>query len=433
MDKKSKFTGNPKLYRNLPRLPGVYLFKDLDGYVLYVGKAINIRERVKNHFTGKEPNNRHQNLISLVAKIDFQVVPSELEALLLETRLIKQYRPKFNVLLKDDKRYLYVGITKDQYPQIKLVRQPEKETNLSDWHGPFPSSYSLKEVLRFIRRIFPYRSCENLPKKPCLYSHIKLCPAPCVNPVASYTQTIHKIKMLLNGEIKSLITLLTKQMTLAAKSTNFEEAEVFKRQVLMVQDLLTRRPKSADEERVEKQLTQLKDLFIRYQSFDPYLIHRLEAYDIANLGGEIIVGSMVAFTEGEPDPSQYRQFKILNQYQDDFEALKQILLRRLYHQEWIYPQVIVVDGGKGQVSALFEALKEKGLVGKIGLSGLAKELETIIIPKIYQSKITSWKSLNLSPNSPALQLLQHARDEAHRFAQRYYKKLHSKKVLGSKK
>jgi excinuclease ABC subunit C len=201
----------------------------------------------------------------------------------------------------------------------------------------------------------------------------------------------------------------------------------------MVQDLLTRRPKSADEERVEKQLTQLKDLFIRYQSFDPYLIHRLEAYDIANLGGEIIVGSMVAFTEGEPDPSQYRQFKILNQYQDDFEALKQILLRRLYHQEWIYPQVIVVDGGKGQVSALFEALKEKGLVGKIGLLGLAKELETIIIPKIHQSKITGWKTLNLSPNSPALQLLQHARDEAHRFAQRYYKKLHSKKVLGSKK
>lgn len=418
-----------KIYQSLPKSPGVYLFKDNIRNVLYVGKAINLYNRVKNHFEDKNDDLRHRNLISLVNKVDFQTVSGEFEALLLEARLIKQYKPKFNILLKDDKRYLYVGITKDQYQQIKLVRQPEKETNLSDWYGPFPSSYSLKEVLRFIRRIFPYRSCENLPKKPCLYSYIKLCPAPCVNPVVSYAQTIPKIKMLLNGEIKSLITLLTKEMAQAAKSTNFEEAEVFKRQILMVQNLLTRRSRSADEERTEKQLTQLKDLFIRHQGFDPYLIHRLEAYDIANLGREIIVGSMVAFTEGEADSSQYRQFKILHQDQDDFEALKQVLLRRLCHQEWVYPQVILVDGGKGQVSALFEALKEKGLVGKIGLLGLAKELETIIIPKIRQNKISGWKSLNLSPNSPALQLLQHARDESHRFAQRYYKKLHQKKTL----
>lgn len=413
-----------KLYLNLPKSPGVYLFKDNKQVILYVGKAINLYNRVKFHFVDKSGDQRHKNLIYLVKKVDFLTVSGEFEALLLEARLIKQYRPKFNVLLKDDKRYLYVGITRDKYPQIKLVRQPEKETNLSDWYGPFPSSYGLREVLRFIRRIFPYRSCEKLPKKPCLYAHLKLCPALCLESAPDYPQTIKKIKMLLNGEIKSLITLLTKQMENNSKLLNFEEACLCKRQAQMVQNLLSRRPKSTDEERIEKQLTQLKDLLIRYQGFDPFLIHRLEAYDIANLGKEIIVGSMITFTEGEPDSSQYRQFRILNQSQDDFEALKQVLLRRLGHQEWVYPQVILVDGGKGQASAFIEALREKGLVGKIGLLGLTKERETIILPKIHQGKIIGWKSLNLSSASPALQLLQHARDESHRFAQRYYRKLH---------
>lgn len=426
-----------KIYQTLPKSPGVYLFKDKKRKVLYVGKAINLQSRVKNHFDNNNQNLRHYNLMELVAKVDFQTVSGEFEALLLEARLIKQYRPKYNILLKDDKRYLYVGITKDQYPQIKLVRRPEKETNLIDWYGPFPSSASLKEILRLIRRIFPYRSCENLPKKPCLYSHLKLCPAPCLNQVSSYSQTTHKIKLLLNGEIKSLTTLLTKQMTQAAKLTNFEEAEVTKRQVLMVQNLLTRRPKSADEERSAKQTSQLKDLLIRYQGFDPFLIHRLEAYDVANLGKEIIVGSMITFTEGEPDSSQYRQFRqsLRNPEQgrrtkgekseiNDPAHIKNIILRRLCHQEWVFPQVILVDGGKGQISAAFEALREKNLTSKIGLLGLTKEYETIIIPKIKIDKITGWKSLNLSSNSPALQLLQHARDESHRFAQRYYRKLH---------
>jgi len=425
------------LYKTLPKSPGVYLFKDEKQKVIYIGKAINLRNRVKNHFTDKNDDLRHKNLIFLVEKVDFQTVSGEFEALLLEARLIKQYKPKFNILLKDDTRYLYVGITKDKFPQIKLVRQPEKDDNLSDWFGPFPSSYGLKEVLRFVRRIFPYRSCENLPKKVCLYSHLKLCPAPCINQVESYSQTIHKIKMLLNGEIKPLISLLTKQMNLSSQKQNFEEAQGYKRQIEMIQNLLTKKPKSAEEERFVKQLEQLKNILIRYQGFDPFIIHRLEAYDISNLGKEIIVGSMVAFIGGEPDTSQYRQFhqslrspersrgtKGEGSEINDPAHIKSVILRRLNHQEWVYPQIILVDGGKGQISAAFEALKEKNLAGKVGLLGLTKEFETIVIPEIKIDKITGWKKLNLSTNSPALQLLQHSRDEAHRFAQRYYRKLH---------
>lgn len=417
------------LYRHLPQTTGVYIFKDNNQAVIYLGKAINLKNRVKNHFTSKDDDLKHKNLIHLVKNVDFQVVSSELEALLLEARLIKQYRPKYNSLLKDDKRYLYVGITKEKFPKIYLLRKPEIEKNLADWYGPFPTASAIKEILRLLRRIFPYRSCKILPAKPCLYHYLKLCPAPCVVPAENYFHSIQKIRLFLNGEIKPLIKLLTSQMKEAAKKEAYEEAQVLKRQIQMIEDLLARRPKSANGERAEKQLEQLKNLLIRYQGYDPFLIHRLEAYDISNLGKEIIVGSMAAFTNGEPDTSQYRQFKILNQGQDDFGSLKQVVLRRLNHQEWVLPQVFLVDGGKGQVSAVFEALKEKSLVGKIGLLGLTKEKETIVVPRIQENRIRAWKKLLYSRSSPVLQLLQQLRDESHRFAQRYYKKVHQKKTL----
>lgn len=431
-----------KFYQSLPKSPGVYLFKDKARNVIYVGKAINLNNRVKSHFTDKTNDLRHQNLISLVKKVDFQTVSGELEALLLEARLIKQYRPKYNSLLKDDKRYLYVGFSKEKYPRIYLLRKPEIEENLADWFGPFPTATAIKEILRFLRRIFPYRTCKsrvslnspnlpNHPNKPCLYFHLHLCPAPCVNEVKNYSQTIQKIRLFLNGEIKPLLNLLTKQMNEASKSLKFEEAQVAKGQITMVQNLLSRRPRSADEEKTDKQLGQLKDLLIRYQGFDPFIIHRIEAFDISNLGKEITVGSMVAFVNGEPDASLYRQFRVIGVIQNDTEAIKQIILRRLNHQEWVFPQVILVDGGKGQVSAAFEALKEKNLSGKIGLLGLTKQFETTIIPRINKDKIVSWKSLPSFPKSPSssLQLLQAIRDESHRFAQRYYKKLHKKKLF----
>lgn len=420
------------LYSGLPKTPGVYLFKNKDQQVIYIGKAINLRNRVKNHFTDKNDDLRHQNLVSLTEKVDFQVVSGELEALLLEARLIKQYRPKYNALLKDDKRYLYVGISNEKYPKIYLLRKPEIEKNLADWFGPFPTAQNLKEILRLLRRIFPYRSCKKLPVKPCLYYHLRLCSAMCSRPVENYSQTIQKIRFFLNGDIKPLLSLLTEQMNEASKSLKFEDAQMVKKQIEMLQNLLLRRPKSADEAKADKQLAQLKDLLIRYQGFDPFIIHRVEAFDISNLGKEITVGSMVAFVNAEPDTSLYRQFRIIGIIQNDTDAIKQIVLRRLSHQEWVFPQVILVDGGKGQISAAFEALQEKNLVGKIGLLGLAKQFETIIIPRIKKDKIIDWKLIS-SPNPRSLgevgQLLQHIRDESHRFAQRYYRKLHQKAIL----
>lgn len=419
---------NTKPYQNLPTVSGVYLFKDEAGQVLYIGKAINLKNRVKSYFTKGKQEAKTKILVGQVRKIDYHKVGSELEALLLEARLIKQYRPKYNIRLKDDKRYLYVGITKDEYPRVIFLRRPESEIQLLDWFGPFPSAASLRETLRLIRRIFPYCSCQER-KTPCLYYHLGVCPGVGIQPKKEYHKTIDKIRLFLNGQIGFLVNLLTKQMKQAAANLKFEEAQQAKRQIKMIQNLLGRYKKLPDEERQVRSLAQLRELVVRYQKLDPLIIHRLEAYDVSNLGEKIIVGSMVVFIEGEPDHGLYRQFRIREKKQDDTAGIKNILQRRLEHREWLYPQLILVDGGRGQISVAFEALKAKGLSGEVGLLGLVKEKEVIIIPRIHQNEIAGWRCLSYSPTSLVLQLLQQARDEAHRFAQRYYKKLHRKTIF----
>lgn len=418
-----------KEIKELPKKPGVYLFKNKQSQIIYVGKAVNLRNRVKSYYMGKNGEKRTNDLLKYVEKVDFVVVNSEIEALLLEARLIKQYQPKYNIRLKDDTRFLYIGITKDEYPRVHLIRQPENETNIANWFGPFPSSYSIREILRLLRRIFPYCTdpkCK--PVKPCFYFHLHLCPGIGIVSKREYRQNIQKIKLFLNGEILSLVKGLTKQMRQASKKLCFEDAQKIKKQIEMISSLLGRYQRSDEEERSKEQLEQLREIIVKYQGFDPFLIQKVEAYDISNLGKNIIVGSMAVFQNGEPDNSQYRQFKIEN-FKSDIEGIKEILRRRLNHQEWIFPQLILVDGGKGQISSALMALREKKLAERIALVGLAKEIETIIIPKIKKGEIISWKRLNYSSSSALLHLLQNLRDEAHRFAQRYYKKLHKKKLL----
>ena len=444
-------------YQNLPSQPGVYFFINKKGATLYIGKALNLRNRVKNYFVKKGGDPRVNKFINQVKRVDYIVTSSEIESLLLEARLIKEHQPKYNVRLKDDKRYLYVGITKEKWPRVWLLRQPEKEQqNLLDWFGPFPSASSLKEILRLLRRIFPYCSCKRRISKPCFYYYLKLCPAPHLSEKVhlagvlphtsevreNYKKTIKNIRLFLNGKIDFLVKDLTKQMQETAKQEKFEQAAKLKKQIQMMQNLLGKFKKTADETEAQKSLNSLRKILVRYSGIDPTVIHRLEAYDIANLGKKIIVGSMVAFLNGEPDTSLYRQFKIITSRQDDPASLRQIISRRFSHQEWLYPQVILVDGGKAQVSAAFAALKEKKLLGKIALLGLAKPpktppnslnslTDTILIPLTDKDKICGYKLLNYSSSNSALKLLQHARDESHRFAQRYFHKLQKKSLTKS--
>ncbi|MCL5090771.1 MAG: GIY-YIG nuclease family protein [Patescibacteria group bacterium] len=431
--------------KSLPKKPGVYIYRNASGNIIYIGKALVLKNRVNSYFHGKH-DAKTTELVANIVDLEWIVVNSEFEALLLEARLIKQHEPKYNIIQKDSKSYLYIVIGKDYPNRVFLARWTELNElnkNLLDWYGPFPSSTDAKRILKIVRRIFPFRSCKTLSKSPCLYHHLHLCPGVCTVETPrrgvstkndTYAETIVQICKLLSSKtnaLKSLIKSFEKEMKSFAKATDFEKAQAIKNQIDSLRSLTEGwRTVPTEKKDFSETVQELRKILVKYQGYDPITINKIEGYDVSNLGNDIIVGSMVAFVQGEADSSLYRKFNLkFNQVeQDDPQGIKNILRRRLNHPEWVYPQLISVDGGKAQVSAAFSALKEKGLIGQIALLGIAKEEEIIVIPEIQNENISGWKLLRLSRRNPELQLLQAIRDEAHRFAQRYYKEKHKQKL-----
>lgn len=427
------------LLKKLPKKPGVYIFKNRSGKIIYIGKALVLKNRVSSYFRQNHKDAKTTELVTNIAKLDWIVVNSEFEALLLEARLIKQHQPKYNIIQKDSKSYLYIVIGKDSPQRVFTARWTqlsELSPNLLDWYGPFPSSADAKRILKIARRIFPFRSCKTVAKTACLYEHLGLCQNICGYPnQEAYQKNIDRLRKLLSGKTNSLNRLIKgheKEMRQAAKRLDFEKAASIKRQIASLTGLTEGWRSIPTEKRdLSQTFGQLRKTLVKYQGSDPITLNKIEGYDVSNLGGQIIVGSMVAFVDGQPDSSQYRKFNLkYNQAtQDDPQGIGHIIRRRLNHPEWLYPQLIIIDGGKTQVMAAFEAIKEKKLTAQIALLGLAKKEELLVIPKIENEQITSWRTLKLSRHRPELQLLQHVRDEAHRFAQRYYKELAIKKLL----
>jgi len=425
--------------KSAPSKPGVYFFKNKAGQIIYIGKALSLKHRLKSYFAKNITDPKTKLLVSQINNFEYQIVSSEFEALLLEAKLVKDHQPKYNLQLKDGKRPLYIAITKKPY-RILSLRQPELENNLLDWFGPFPSSSSVKLVLTTIRRIFPYCSCKKIPKKQCLYSHINLCPGYQNLSSEQYFKNIKQVRKILAGKTQKLLKSLKKSMNQSAKLQNFEQADIFKKRLQSL-EYVTQTWKNIPKDNLSKPkaLHKLQKLIVKYQGIDPSTINKIEGYDISNLSSQIIVGGMVSFINGLAEKSMYRKFKInftatihgqLKMHQqNDPLAIYQIIKRRLQHPEWIYPQIILVDGGKTQISAAYKALREKGMSLKISLLGLSKKNETIVIPKIKKQGIVTWKILNYSPRSEVRQLLEQVRDESHRFAQNYYKTLHYKKTF----
>jgi len=403
--------------KSIPSSPGVYIYKNSDNKIIYVGKAINLKKRVIQYFKSDEAlGYKTRQLVSQITKIDFQIVGSEIEALILESSLIKQYRPKYNSQLKDDKSYIYITISKDKIPLIKSAFKSTLNSN-SFFFGPFPDSSAVKNLLKTIRIIFPFYSSHHGPKK-CLYCHLNLCPGP--NPdIKEYKKNISKIKNILNGNFSRLIFKLNKEMSIFSKSENFEMA-AFRRDQINALNYVISGWKSLNnlyqkvdlqEDQVGKALNELKSVVSLYF---PNLknINRIEAYDISNLGSKYFVGSMVVSQNGNIDKNQYRQFKIYSKITpDDQFMIKEVVYRRFKHPEWTFPNLILVDGGKPQVSAAKS-------ICNLPIIGLAKREETIVI-----RTGDSWTEIKLPKNSPALLLLQNLRNEAHRFANNYRKKL----------
>lgn len=414
--------------KNLPSKPGVYIFRNSAGNIIYIGKALSLKHRAKSYFQKNQKDPKTIELVKNIADLEFIVVNSEFEALILEANLIKQHKPKYNLAQRDSKSYLYIVISKEFPNRIFTTRGTELNQPLNSWYGPFPSSADTKRILKLIRRIFPFRSCKTLPKRACLYKDISLCPGPCVQNT-QYEKTVRQIRLLLSGKIKTLVDSLQKEMKKLSKLQEYEEAQKIKEQITSLEYLTSGWQNVPSEKRNSfKAVAELRQLLTKHQGFDPITLNKIEGYDVSNLGKNVIVGAMVAFTGSEPDKSQYRKFNLKYNLSgpDDPEGIRQIIRRRLNHPEWVYPQLILVDGGKTQISAAFQALKDKDLIGKTALLGLTKEFETLVVPKIRKGKISGWQSLRLSRHSPALQLLQAVRDEAHRFSQKYYRSLHLK-------
>ena len=419
-----------EILKKIPAKPGIYFFKDQEREVLYVGKARNLRQRVTSYFLPSVVlGSKTKDLATQVESIDYQIVESEFDALLLEAEVIKKFQPKYNFRLKDDKSFLYIKITEEIFPRVYPARKE------SGGFGPLPQARIVRGVLRQIRLIFPFRSCRTLPKKACLYFDLGLCPAPCLGKISprGYRRQIKAIKALLEGKSQKLIKILNSQMRQKAQEASFEEAAKLRDQIAKIEWLIKSRPTTTDylenPNLVEDLRTaEAKDLYIKLKtelpnfSFPP---ERIEAYDVSSIGGKKATGSLVVFDSGEADKGSYRRFRIkFSSKPNDVAMIKEMLVRRLTHDEWEKPDLVLVDGGKGQVSAVLEALNQAH--SKIPVIGLAKRLEEVI----FKSKKGEWKVEKFSPPSPALNLLKRVRDEAHRFALTYHRHLRESLTLG---
>lgn len=414
-----------KAIKNLPQDPGIYQFYDDQNKLLYIGKSVSIKKRVTSYFANYDLGPKTNQLVSKIAKVKHIKVFSEFEALLLEADLIRTYRPFYNIQAKDDKSPIYITITKDEVPLICVVRK----TNLQNSRklfikGPFPSATTTKEILKTIRKIFPYCSHKN-PKKPCLYAHLGLCPYPYESEQTKeeYKKTITNIKKLLSGKKTQLTKDLSSQMRDLAKENRFEEAGEIKDQLQKLEYIMTtyrdpveflQRPSLVDD----LSLIRLKD--VKEKLSLEKIPNRIECYDISNISGKFATGSMVVFTNGKPDKSQYRRFKIkVLDTPNDFEMMKQVLARR-FKNSWPKADLIIIDGGKGQLSAVHSVAQKYSQT--IPIVSLAKRLE-----EIYTSPTK--EPISLPKESPARQLAQAVRDEAHRFAITYHRHLRSKNFI----
>jgi len=392
-----------------------------------VGKAINLRKRVSSYFKDKNLGEKTRQLVLNIADIKTISVTSEIEAFLLEERLIKKYHPKFNISLKDAKTYPFIEINKkEKYPSVILTRK--KENNNSIYFGPYTNINSLRTVLKMLRKIFPYVSVKNHPNYICLYNHLGLCPCPNVLKDLGYKNNINHLIDFLNGKTKKVVLDLEKEREQYSNSEFFEEANEIQKKIENIKLITSSFYKPFEYELnpnlkidvINNQLTELKNV-LNKNDVKVSSLERIECFDISNISGKSATASLVVFKNGEKDSNSYRRFKIKGFYNNkanDFAMLQETLKRRFKHKEWAMPNLIIVDGGKGQVSSAIKLLYAIDV--KIPIMGLAKKEEIIINQNL--------KEIKLPKSSSSLKLIMRIRDEAHRFAITYHRKLREKLI-----
>ena len=407
--------------KGLPITSGVYLYRDAAGAVIYVGKAVNIRKRVESYFRANTRSLKTDILVSNIVQVETIQTASEAEALILEASLIKQYQPKYNIELKDGKTYPYIQITRDEYPLVSVIRFSARQFKevRAELYGPYVNPTLIREALQIIRKIFPFRSCEPFSNKICLDYHIGLCQAPCEDKISKedYQRNIRSVRFILDGKKDDLYRSLRLEMEDLSRRKDFEGAGRLRDQIRAIGALYS----GTGDINYFKEAEQLQ----RAIGLERAPV-RMECFDISNTMGQHSVGSMVSFLNGKPDKSNYRRFRIKTvRGIDDFQMIAEIVRRRysrLQKEGSSFPDLIVIDGGKGQLAAAMKELKKLNL--SLSIVGLAKREEEIFIPG-------KRNSLKLSHDSLGLKLLMRVRDEAHRFGLKYHTLLRAKRFLNS--
>lgn len=428
-----------KKLKKLPVQPGVYFHKGKSGEIIYVGKAANLRSRVRQYFqTSRYRDPKTDLLVAEIHDVDWVGLESEADALFLEAELVRRYQPRYNILLRDDKSLQYVRIDyNSDYPTVTMVRRPLDDG--AKYFGPYINGFAVKEALRYLRRAFPYAISRPLNQKRAnLYYHLGLDPGleDDKTNLADYRANLRKLMEYLKGNRKQLIKKIEKDMQAAAKAKNFEKAAVLRNQLQCLQALNRqvlfgdRELQDASRDHALAELTQLLDL-----DKPP---RRIEGFDISHIQGAYNAASVAVFTNGVPEKTAYRKFKMRLPGNDDFKHMHEVITRRFREEnvkKWGLPNLILIDGGKGQLAAAIKARDQRGY-GQIPAIGLAKRFEEIIVPQTspvnrqlvqklggYIKQETKFQTVVLPESSNLVKLLARIRDESHRFAVSYHSSL----------
>jgi excinuclease ABC subunit C len=427
----------------LPKTSGVYAFKN-KGEILYIGKSANLRERVKNHF--QQPSYKDYLFLDKVKKVGYIKTGSEIEALILEANLIKKYQPKYNVVWRDGKNYFFVGVTKEEFPRVFITHQIQnskvKSQNYNskfkiNYVGPFVDGKALKETLKILRKVFPYRSCYKIPKRPCLWYHLGRCPGPCllnskfqIQNSKTFGEKLKKkcqknagnVFKIIQGKKKQVLKELKNEMKKASEKEDFEEAAKIRDQILALERVLEHSKILESEIKIEVPWKEIEEKLKKILKIEK--VSRIEAFDVSQIHGNFAVGSLVAFIDGVPEKNLYRRFKIkFTKKPSDVDMLKEILKRRFSHLEWGLPDSILIDGGIAQLNAALKVKSQKSKVKSIKIMALAKKKNELFI----EGEKNSFFLKNLPRE--IFNLILKMRDESHRFAIKYHKTLREKFLL----
>lgn len=436
--------------RDLPAAPGVYFHKDAAGEIIYVGKAAVLKNRVRQYFQksrGRDP--KTEALVAEIADIDWMVVESELEALFLEAEMIRRYMPRYNILLRDDKSMTYIRIDyASDYPTVSTTRRPLDDG--ARYFGPYLSVTSVRQALKLLRRVFPYAT-KKVPgqKRATLHYHLGLDPGleEGRTSLEQYRANLRKLMAVIEGKRSSVMLELEREMKRAAKQDDFETAAQLRNQLFSLQNL-NKQVIFSDKEFLDISKDHALHELVSVLGLAAFP-KRIEGYDISHMQGTDVVASMVVFTNGVSNKGEYRKFKTKKNQNNDFYNMHETLKRRFSEKNrkaWGLPDVVVIDGGKGQLDAAITA-RDEAKCDRIAFIGLAKREEQIVIAKNrsnvqldleyvqtlggYVSETDDFILINLPHNTNLVKLLQRIRDESHRFAVSYHSVLKTKRQTTS--